>query len=247
MTVPLITSTISNPFTGTFGNGVVVPFLNSGTFVVPAGVSSVRVRVWGAGGYDGGGGGGFTMETITGLISGASIAVTVGAGSTSSSVFGGTSSFGSYCSATGGGSGSTSPARGGGVGAGGDINTTGGSGVSPSGGGVAGMWGNGGNGSSINGKSGNAGGGGGSTAGNVSGSGIFGLGGQYQSTTATVLPGNGFVSASIDFIGTGGGGPNLVSGINGGGGASNGNGGFPGGGAGSSSDNGGKGLVIVEY
>ena len=244
MTVPLITSTISNPFTGTFGNGVVVPFLNSGTFVVPAGVSSVRVRVWGAGGNDSGGGGGFTMETITGLISGASIAVTVGAGATSASVFGGTSSFGSYCSATGGGSGSTSPARGGGVGAGGDINTTGGNGAaSLGGGGVAGMWGNGGAGS---GGSGNAGGGNGSTAGLYGGNGIFGVGGQYVSTTVTTFPTTGFVSASIDFIGTGGGGANQTSGINGGGGGGGGNvGGFPGGGSGSGI--GAKGFVIVEY
>ena len=247
MTVPLITSTVSNPFTGTFGNGVVVPFLASGTFYVPAGVDSVRVRVWGGGGAGNGGGGGFTMETITGLISGTAIAITVGAGSTSGSVFGGTSSFGSYCSATGGGSTSTSPANQGGVGIGGDINTTGGTGVAPSGGGVAGMWGNGGNGGSSNGSSGNAGGGGGQTAGNIAGSGIFGTGGMYQSSTVTIFPTSGMISSSIDYIGTGGGGPAFISGINGGGGAGQGIGGFPGGGGGGSSNGGAKGLVIVEY
>jgi hypothetical protein len=246
MTIPLITSTVSNPFTGTFGNGVIVPFLNSGTFVVPAGVNSVRVRVWGAGGHDGGGGGGFTMRTIAGLISGASIAVTVGAGAASGSVFGGTSSFGSFCSATGGGSGSTSPARGGGVGTGGDINTTGGAGGN-NGGGVAGMWGNGGSGASTNGAPGNSGGGGSNTAGNYGGSGIYGTGAQYQSSTVFVFPTTGFISASIDFIGTGGGGAFSMSGVNGGGGGgSSGAGGFPGGGS-TGAVAGGKGLVIVEY
>lgn len=240
MTVPLITSTVSNPFTGTFGNGVIVPFLNSTTFYVPAGVDSVRVRVWGGGGYNTGAGGGFSMRTITGLISGTAIVVTVGASGISGSTTGGTSSFGSYLSATGGGSGGSV-----GSGTGGDINTSGGTANAPSGGGVAGMFGNGGTGSSGDGGSGNAGGGGGSTAGNISGNGIFGTGGMYQSTTVTIFPTSGFISTSIDFIGTGGGGPNKVAGINGGGG-SNAAGGFPGGGGGAGS-NGGKGLVIVEY
>ena len=53
------------------------------------------------------------------------------------------------------------------------------------------------------------------------------------------------ISASIDFLGTGGGGPNLVGGINGGGGGVNASGGFPGGGGAGGS--GGRGLVIVEY
>jgi hypothetical protein len=243
MTVPLITSTVSNPFTGTFGNGVVVPYLASGTFVVPAGVSSVRVRVWGGGGTVTGGGGGFTYKTITGLISGASIAVTVGAEAASSSVFAGTSSFGAYCSATGGGSGSTSPASGGGVGAGGDINNNGGSGSSGCGGGVGGLFRTGGSG---NAGSGNAGGGGASTAGNVAGNGVFGSGGQYQSTTVTTYPTSGMVSASIDFLGTGGGGPYLIGGLNGGGGGVTAPGGFPGGGGGTSGF-GARGLVMVEY
>jgi len=231
MTVPLITSTVSNPFTGTFGNGVVVPFLASTTFYVPAGVDSVRVRLW-SGGASSGGGGGFSYKTITGLISGAAIAVTVGAAA-------GSSSFGSYCSATGG------IASGiGGVGTGGDINSNGGSGSASGGGGVGGLFGNGGTGGS--GGSGNAGGGGGNTAGNYGGNGTFGTGGQYQSTTATVFPTSGMISGSIDFIGTGGGGVNTVAGINGGGGGITAAGGFPGGGGGNGGA-GARGLVIVEY
>ena len=224
MTVPLITNTVSNPITGTFGNGVIVPFLTSTTFYVPAGVDSVRVRLWSGGSL---GGGGFSYRTITGLISGAAIAVTVGAA-------GGSSSFGPYCSATGG----TSTT--GGSGSGGDINSNGGTGGSNMGGGVGGLFGNGG---SNSGGSGNAGGGGGNTAGNVAGNGVFGSGGQYQSTTVTTYPTSGMISASIDFFGTGGGGPNVIGGLNGGGGGTSAPGGFPGGGG----TSGARGLVIVEY
>jgi hypothetical protein len=246
MTIPTVINSVNNPFTGIFGNGQIVTFLNSGTFTVPSGVASVRVRVWGAGGFSGGGGGGFTMRTITGLTPGTPIAVTVGAGSTSAAAFGGTSSFGSFCSATGGGSGSTSPVSQGGVGTGGDINTTGGAGPNGNGG-VAGMWGNGGAGgsSSLSGVSGNSGGGGSSSSGNSGGNGIYGIGGSWISTTSYVNSTTGFISGSIDFIGTGGGGANTVPGINGGGGGNSSNGGFPGGGSGVGA--GGRGLVIVEY
>ena len=59
---------------------------------------------WGGGG----GGGGYSRKRITGLVPGASIAVTIGAGGTAGTTAplaptaGGTTSFGAYCSATGG-------------------------------------------------------------------------------------------------------------------------------------------------
>lgn len=74
-------------------------YRSSGTFTVPTGVTSVKVRGCGGGG---GGGGGFAL------------------GSTD----GGTTSFGSYCSATGGTSGNNGGT--GGVATGGDINAAGG-------------------------------------------------------------------------------------------------------------------------
>ena len=119
-----------NSFTGTFGTGQVKFITANETFVVPSGISSVRVRVWGAGGHNptggtakgGGGGGGFAIKTITGLTSGSSIAVTVGTSG------GASSSFGAYVSATGGSNSNTATGGAGGSGVGGDINNTGGSG-----------------------------------------------------------------------------------------------------------------------
>ena len=76
-----------NPYTGVFGIGKFQAFPVTGTFTVPTGITSVRVRCWGAGGnsagngyggYNGGGGGGFTMRTITGLTPSANVSVTVG-------------------------------------------------------------------------------------------------------------------------------------------------------------------------
>ena len=71
------------PLSGVFGTGKVEFWLSSGTFTIPTAITTVRVRMWGGGG---------------------------GCGNTTA---GGTSSFGAYCSATGGGS-TTNP----GVGAG---------------------------------------------------------------------------------------------------------------------------------
>lgn len=101
-------------------------FTTSGTFTVPAGITSLFVRVWGAGGggaggsptsgplYDGGTGGrgGFVEAGISGLTPGASITVTVGTGGNgaaagANSGAGGTSSFGTYASATGGAAGTS--------------------------------------------------------------------------------------------------------------------------------------------
>ncbi len=100
-----------------FGSGV-QSIASSGTFVVPYGVSQVEVEVWGAGSGSyassntlpsgGGAGGGYARKRITGLNAGQNIPVTIGAGGTpgnsgSPPTAGGTSSFGSYVSATGGG------------------------------------------------------------------------------------------------------------------------------------------------
>jgi hypothetical protein len=95
-------------------------FTSSGAFVVPNGVSTVRVTVIGGGGSGGyhstmpsggGGAGGQASGVVTGLTPGQSIAVTVGAGGAippapANGTNGGTSSFGTYMSATGGNGGS---------------------------------------------------------------------------------------------------------------------------------------------
>lgn len=137
--------TWSTPGGGGFSNMQV--FESSGTFTVPAGVTKVKVTVVGGGGNGGGsgntatnvgrtggggGGGGAAIEIISGLTPSGTVAVTVGGA-------GGTSSFGAYCSATGGATGQTgfSGAKGGagGVGSGGQLNIKGNAGS----GGVAGL------------------------------------------------------------------------------------------------------------
>ena len=120
-------------------------FTSSGTWTNPGSVTKVKVTVVGGGGNGGtapgpspgsvatgGGAGGAAIEVIP-FPSGTNVPVTVGG-------VGGTSSFGGYCSATGGGAGvSVNPSFGriggaGGSGSGGTINITGGKG---GGGGVA--------------------------------------------------------------------------------------------------------------
>lgn len=251
MSVP-VQSQVFNPISGVFGNGNVRIFSSSGTWTVPPGVANVRARCFGGGGGAGAGGGGFTMLAIYGLSGVTSVAVTVGAGGPPTFA-GGTSSFGSYCSATGGmwvsgGSGA------GGTGIGGDINTSGGFGQNTfGGGGVGSLFGNGGNGGTAGGdpgKSGASGGGSGSTANNNGGNGIFGSGGSTANATTlpSVPPTSSMASFSIDFIGTGGGGSYFQSGINGGGGGYGASGGYPGGGGGgTSTGTGAAGMVIVEW
>lgn len=117
------------------------------TWTVPAGVKKVWVTVIGGGGGggragasgagSGGGGGGGWAQKLVDLSSVTSVTVTVGAGGAGSTVEGGigdtgaTSSFGTYLSATGGIGGMGNAAAGlangpgnGGVGAGGDFNTS---------------------------------------------------------------------------------------------------------------------------
>lgn len=114
-------------------------FASPGTsnFTVPDGVYRVVAEVWGAGGGGSGGsggsgaGGGYARKSIE-VGPGQVISVTVGAGGAgavnpTASGAGGSSSFGAYCSATGGAgvaAGSSAPTAGG-VGSGGDLNLQG--------------------------------------------------------------------------------------------------------------------------
>jgi len=134
-----------------FGSGI-QSFIASGNFVVPAGVAQAEVEVWGGGagsyasvagvstgiGSGGGSGGGYARKRITGLTPGQSVAVVVGNGGNGGTegggapVSGGTSSFGPYVSATGGGlnylatvSGPQNGATPAGIGIGGDVNLVG--------------------------------------------------------------------------------------------------------------------------
>lgn len=91
-------------------------FSSSGTFTVPAGVTSIKVSMAGAGGGGGGcsssnrggaGGGGAVqcISYLTGLTPGAAITVTIGtggAGTTGAGVAGTTTSFGAYITLTAG-------------------------------------------------------------------------------------------------------------------------------------------------
>jgi hypothetical protein len=157
------------------------------TFTIPASVTKVKVTVVGGGGggrtasnstgQGGGGSGGAAIKVITGLTPGGTVTVTVGAGGAANAT-GDTSSFGAYCSATGGlspASSSGPPGGAGGTATGGDINFTGGAGCGGNGvsGTVAGSAGNGG--SSIFGGAGL--GAGSSNAVNTAGAGATGTGG----------------------------------------------------------------------
>ena len=121
-------------------------FTSSGTFTVPLGVSAVKVTVVGGGGGSGtasgnpactggGGGGGTAIQWVTGLTQSSTVSVTVGVGG-GIATSGGTSSFGAYCSATGGGGSASAPTGNqatvggaGGTGSGGNINIAGGAGT----------------------------------------------------------------------------------------------------------------------
>ena len=152
-----IRSDSANGRLNVFGQGNFQVFTSPGTYVVNPGISSIRVRVVGAGGNGGtggsapgfvlpnpgtsagaGGGGGYTHKVITSFTAPRSYTVTVG------SAPGGTSSFGPECSATGGSNGtngnpsSPSPPTDvsggvGGIGTGGNVNFTGATGSSSNG------------------------------------------------------------------------------------------------------------------
>jgi hypothetical protein len=135
-----------------FGSGVQT-YQSNGTFTVPQGVSQIEVELWGGGSGSfasvpstpsgGGSGGGYARKLIQGVLPGQAIAVIVGAGgaagltSGAAAGPGGTTSFGQYVTATGGGlnclASSTSPQLGAtppGVGVKGDINLSGSAGLS---------------------------------------------------------------------------------------------------------------------
>lgn len=120
-------------------------FESNGTWTKPSGVTFIKVFVTGGGGGGGatntddtaaGGGAGATAIELIDVSSVSSVSVTVGSGGSGKSVnsngvvTAGTSSFGSYCSATGGntGDGNWSIGGGGGTASGGDINISGGDG-----------------------------------------------------------------------------------------------------------------------
>ena len=125
-------------------------FLVNGTFIVPAGIIRVTSLVWGGGAAGGGttsggggGGGGFALKRCT-VIPGQAIAVTVSPQALPGPPAqpGGTSSFGAFCSATGGAVGQDSGAGGvGGTGVGGDLNINGTPGGSSPGTGIPGLGG----------------------------------------------------------------------------------------------------------
>jgi len=283
------TPSINNWATGTFGTGLVRVYgssfgasnSNTYTFTCPSGVSSVRVRCWGAGGggsssssHAGGGGGGFAIGEFD-VTAGTSYTVTVGAGGLPNTT-GGTSSFGSLISATGGvGEGNTSKHEGG-IGVGGYINYKGGYAENGycGGGGAASVFGHGlpgtysGNTNASSGemrsRSGGAGGGFGNSNTNITMNQLrtnFGPWGyfhnnhypQNNNTESTYLRQQ---IDSIDLLATGSGGVGYhnaaANGVNGGGGGGGGEGGWPGGGGGTNAQGstggyGADGCVIVEY
>ncbi len=249
------------PISGRFGTGNIRIFGSAGAHAFEIPSNSVRVRLWGGGanaGYNaalqktgGGAGGGFALKVLNGLTVGQVVTVTVAAP-------GGTSSFGSYVSATGG-----VTAGAGGVGIGGDINTKGGSceGLTcPGGCGAGSLFGDGaGSTGSASGLSG-ASGAGAATPGGLGGSGISGVGGTITSTSQTsyfCASGPAAVGhAGLDYLGTGGGGvggnPYGGPGSNGGGGgfgaaagpSCGGVGGWPGGGGGMCGGSAGGGIIL---
>ncbi len=157
-------------------------FTASGTFKVPAGVSSVDICMCGGGGSgsssDGYGGGGYRGEivntTVNGLSEGEEVSITIGSGgsgvngSPATGHSGGSTSFGSYSSANGGSGGNYHGANYGGEGGSfaspcGGTRYDGSSGGDVQFGGQAGAFGNGGNGETISPGGGGVGAGGGSS------------------------------------------------------------------------------------
>jgi len=108
-TAPFVTWKLPQLSPGTHNIAAFGPTTQGG-WQVPAGVSSVKARVWGGGGAGGtgssepggGGAGGGYSEGFYGVTPGEVIAVTVGSGSAGSGSVGGSSSFGALASALGG-------------------------------------------------------------------------------------------------------------------------------------------------
>jgi hypothetical protein len=108
-TAPFLTWKLPQLSPGTQNLAVFSP-TNQGNWVVPMGVSKIKLRVWGGGGAGGagfggaggGGAGGGYIEGFFAVPAGESYFVAVGNGGVGSGTSGGTSSFGSVASATGG-------------------------------------------------------------------------------------------------------------------------------------------------
>lgn len=195
----------------------------SGTFEVPAGVTSIEVEVWGAGGggvidnnaAGGGGGGGYARSTLTVTFED-TFNYTVGLGGTPGNN-GEDSTFGTSMTGGGGASGTDDTGGNGGLGSGGDVNYNGGNGGD----------------AQTTGRAKNRGGGGG--------------GGSATSSTKGNDGGNGDTSSG------GSGGTGEGNGGQGGRGGTNaGNGNDPGGGGGGkgkdgNSGSGGNGQIIITY
>ena len=188
------------------GNKTIAVYTASGNFTVPAKVTRVKATVVGGGGGSGGtgtvpgqvggagGAGGFSIGYFD-VTPGDVIAVTVGAGGSAvtgavDGNAGGTSSFGSLCSATGGGAGTNAGGSGagaggaGGVGSGGAVNGQGGFGSDGQVGSTA--WPAQGGASCLGGGSRGGSGGGGGSATGARGS---GGGNIYATASATGRPG----------------------------------------------------------
>ena len=127
--------------TSTFASSTPKLFTASGTWSkATSTLKYIVVEVVGGGGGGatvggtevggGGGGGGYSRKTIQASLLGSSETVTVGAGGAADSGSGGTTSFGSHLSATGGTSATSFEGGAAGAGSSGDLNTEGGDGTS---------------------------------------------------------------------------------------------------------------------
>ena len=209
-------------------------FMSDSTFTVPDGITSVAVRIFGAGGagycfHGGGGGGGHMAYGVFDVIPGQQIPVTIGRGGNNSGNPSGTgesSSFGTLLSAAGGSPGTSSaPGSGGTGGGGGGYSGNGGNGSYGGGGGSSGFeisrYANqtaphGGTGGTYGGGGGGSGGGeygdrdattnygAGGRGGTYGGSG--GRGGVKGNSSTNGASGTNTVGQELDFTGTGTGG-----------------------------------------